>query len=730
MDDNLTEVIDHTDSQGDRLKALTERFNAVNRILNAYNHYNRLMMIEKLRAYIAATREFDKAADEYRLLTVNKAETENSTILNNETIIRLRDESKECEQIIGELSEKHYYEAEATKKLTLLKIEAENCINSLKKKNEELLTKRARIGQCNTIEQTLGIEAEWRLGHINEAIKNMGRLAEKAAFEKHSLVIGINPYEEYNFQLLYDEIIKHGEALRDGAGLFEDINRLLVERESLRGALDNINMLLEGKGKEFEAAEAAFLNLKLELKQDLADWAAGNNRLTVLPDMMEGINNAVNTFKYTDERLSLAPFVNELLFALRGAIDQKIGGKKVYLSMLIEEKGYRQAEIRRLREIEEADISGAARRRNHRASIYNLQVEIGDLVRQIAACETEIGELKAEIADLMDEYIRMPNSDRLAEASDILRSLNNNIKITQIECQNLTNRMIPIENDIQFLNAEIAGLCGRIHLPADIGAFETALKNIRQYGYDLTEFIDKHNNLHMNTIKIIDIKELLETLEKDLDNLIHDEAGIKRRQDSILTEINIIEEHLRASGYEEAIQTIGIKRHRTEEIRNCLDILQKTAGALDSKLKSLNNDIERAQCVKSTRENELSVIRQTLEEEAALMYTDIRELNPNDRGSVNKALNHLELGKRDFASISVEDMEKEVHSRLLDNMRYLTDYSPREANVFKQHTEINLKIKRIIITCMSEGREIGIAALYDRLEKEIEMQRELVISDM
>ena len=727
MDDNLTKAIENVNNKRDQLLALTESFHAAKHILDAYAHYNRLMLIGKLRAYIAAMRESDRAAAEFEQLSLNKTETENGVVLNYETILRLRNENNECEQIISGLTEKHKDEAEATKRLTHLKVEAGIGANFLEKKREDILKKKAQISKCRSAIQTLEVGVEWHLGRINNILTDLSRLADEAAFEKHEhIAMSFKAGEEYDFHSIKEEIIRHNAVLWEGARLFEELGRHHAHISCLKEGLDNINLVLESNSKEFTETDAAFRELKSELNQALADWAAGNTRLTVLPGMIEDMNNAVNSLRFTDERLNLTPFIDELLFALRGAADQKIGARKVYLSGLNEKKSNKQVELRRLREVstKDASIGAAAGESRRQAAIRALQVEIEGFVRQIGDCEAEIEALKTESADLLDEYKRMPNSDKLAETAKVMRNLNVNAGIARIEFENLTNRIIHIEKDIHNLDAQIDKLCGKMCLPAGIEAYKAALDSIRQYNYDLTDLINEHNNLLMNAVKITEMAERFEALETDLDNLTYDAAELERRQGCILTEINAIEEQLRASGYEEAVQIIGAKSHRTEEIRNCLDILQKTAGALETKLKYLDDNIENTRRVKTICQNELAVIKRALEDEAALMYTDVNDLNTDDRNSVNKALNRLELEKRDFMGISVEEMEKEVLSRLYGNLQYLAEYAPKEEEIFEQHSEIGLKIKRVDITCMVEGREIGIAALYSRLEKEVENRRE------
>jgi uncharacterized protein (TIGR02680 family) len=874
----LTEAVENIDNQQNRLTAITESFNAVGRILEAYRYYNRLMMTGKLRAYIASVREFDRAAEEYEKLMANKVETENDITLNNETIERLCGDNIECEQTISALSERHEAEAEAMERLTRLRFESENYADSLRKKNKDTLVKRTRISQSDIAIKTLEAEARWRMSRIDGALKVLEGLADEAAFEEHELMTeSFAECEEFDFLLIKEGLKRHDEALREGVDLLENLARLYAEGDELNKKLDESGKVLKDKNEEFSKAESDFFDIKSNLTQAIDEWAVGNTRLTVLPDMMEGIHNAIKAFKYTDERLHLTPFTDELLSALRGAIDQRIGAKKLQMSWLQEEKNNRQAEIRRLREakeieperlpetvrareylqehgipfapfyklsrfkpdvsetsanrVEEAlwrmgildaivipekyretvlkaaednpgladkymfvfdklpkldkdyDLAGilevdgetglkiladnalkavyygveshtavnasgsfrigaitgtasgeyiskfigaAARERSRQAAIHALQVEIEGLVKRIVLYETEIKELKSETAELMGEYKRMPGTDALTEAAGFMRGLDVGIQIAKSEYESLNSRIVPIKKEIDRLNAKAAALGDQIGLPADIKAYKAALENMRQYSFDLADFIDEHNSLLANVTKTADEIDRLEALKIDLDNLLYDTVELERRQNGVNAEINSVEERLCASGYEEVVRTIGARRHRMEEIKNSLDILRKTSGALESKLSRLIADTETAGQVKAAKEREMAFVKHALEDEAALRFTDIQDLNTDDRGSVSKALNRLELGKRNFVGRSAEDMEKEVHNRLSDNLRYLWEYEPKEEELFERNPEMVLKINRLNITCVAEGRKTGIDALYRLLERKIEIQRGLI----
>ncbi|MDR1559638.1 MAG: hypothetical protein LBS84_08090 [Clostridiales bacterium] len=872
------EEIERIENQKDRLTAVTESYNAVKYVFNAYSHYNRLMMTGKLRAYIAAARESDRTAAEYEQLTANKAETENDIVLNNETIERLQNEDIECERIISALSERHEAEAEATKRLTRLRVEAEESAEYLKKKNNDTLKKKTRINQSVTMIKTLEAEAEWRMCRIGGALTALGRLADEAAFEEHEWMSeAFTNREEFDFPLMKEAIKRHDEALRDGAGILGDAARLRAESDALNQRLERGGAVLKLKEEEFSAAQSDFLDIKLNLTRALDDWAERNTRLTVLPEMMENIHNAVKAFRYTDERLRLTPFIDELLAALRGAIDQRIGAKKVRMSRLNEEKNDKQAEIRRLRELKEIkpdrlpeavrsrkylqehnipftpfykllrfkpdvdesfanrveealwrmgildalvipekyreavlkameenpgsadrymfifdklskpdkdyDLTGVleidgetdaktladnalkavyfgveshttinasgafrlgaltgtvtgeyiskfigeeARQRGRQAAIHALQVEIEGLVKRIAVYDAEIEALQSEKAELMDEYTHMPDTGALTEAARVLRGLDFDLQIAGSENQSLISRLAPLEGDIDSLNGKAAALGDQIRLPADMDVYNTAREIMRMYSFDLADLIDEYNNQRANTARTADETERMETLESDLEDLLYDSLELEGRHNDINAEIKEIEERLRVSGYEEVTRTIGAKRHRVEEIRNSLDILRKTSVALDSKLTRLISEIETAGQVKSAKEREMMFVKRALEDEAALGYTDIQDLNTEDRGSVSKALNRLELGKRDFVGKSAEDMEKEVHNRLIDNLKLLSEYAPIEEELFEQDQEFSLKVKRVNITCTIDGRKMDISALYKLLEKEAGIQRELI----
>ena len=875
----LSIAVEDINKQKDRLLAITEGYNASEHILNAFDHYNRLMMISKLRAYIGAMREFEKAADRVEQLMTDRDETENGIVLNDETIERLRSELAECEHIVSELRVKHENEAEATKRLTRLKIEATNIADSFERKNENFQRKKTQIDQRVEKIKTLESEAEIHMECISNSLEKLSDLAVKSAFEfHHDMIEKFDELKEFDFLPIKEELKKRSDALREGEEVLRGLARLSSDRDFLRKQLDENSEVLEQQNLKFAEAELTLFNQKLELIQSLSDWAFGNSRLTILPDMMGNIEDAVRAYEYTDGSLKLQHFVEELLSALRGAIEQRIGAKKLQKIELQEKKEAKQSEMRLLREareiepdrssetirareqlkkhkipftafykflqfkpdvdektanrVEEAlsrmgildalvipekyretvlrisennggpadkymffsdksakleknyDLSSvlevnkgsdvrilvdnvlksiyynveshttvnasgtfqlghltgtvtdlyvskfigeAARESNRQTAVHALQVEIEGIIKQIDRCDIEIEALRVEIDELNDEYKRMPEMSVLAETAGTMRSLVIDIRVAHYEYERLVERLTPVKDEISGLNERALVLLDQVRLPVGLEAYEDAMRGIYQYNFDLSELIDEHNKF-LAVAREINDKEIIEVLSMELDNLLHDAEEIEHRRDSIDGEIADIMKQLRDSEYEEAVRTIGTKGQRIDEIRNCLEILQKTAGALESKLDHLDEDIEIAENISVVCKRELALIREALANEHNLGYTDAIDLDIDDRGCVNKTLNNLELGKKDFIGKTAEDMEKEVHDQLFINLPYLSEYAPVEEELFQNSLDINHKIKRVDIVCNVKGEKVGLATLHSHLEREIDEQHKLIKS--
>ena len=873
----ISDAVENTDKQKNRLLAMTESYKASEHILNAYDHYNRLVMIGMLRAYIGAIRESERATDRFEQLIADRDETENGIVLNDETIERLRFELTECEHTVRELCEKHENEAEATKRLTRLKIEVTNVADFLKRKSENVHRKKMQINQRVETIKTLESAAESHMERISASLEKLGNLASKSVFEFHNVMIKeFDEFKEFDFLPIKEELAKRWDALREGEEVLRGLARLSADREFLRRQLDENSEVLEQKNLEFAEAEMALFNHKSELIQSLADWAMGNSRLTILTDMMGNITDAVRAYEYTDGSLKLQTFVEELLSALRGAIEQKVGAKKLQKSELQEKKEIKQTEIRQLREareiepdrsteiirsrerlkkhkipftafyrflqfkphvdektanrIEEAlslmgildalvipekcretvlrisennggsvdkymffsdktakleknyDLSNilevnknadarilidnvlksihynvesnttvnssgtfqlghligtvsslyvsrfigeAARESNRQEAIHALQVEIEEIIKQIDRCDLELKALRVEIDDLNDEYRRMPDMGALAETAGIMRSLVIDIRIAHYEYERLVELLTPVKDEISGLNERALTLLDQVRLPVGLEAYEDAMRGICQYNFDLSELIDEHNKL-LTIVGEINNKEILEVLNTELDNLLHDAEEFEHRRDSLNSEIADIMKQLRDSEYEEAARIIGTKRQRIDEIRNCLEILQKTAGALESKLDYLDEDIDSAQNMLSARKRELALVKEALSNEQNLGYIDVSDLALDDRDSVNKTLNNLELGKKDFVGKTAEDMEKEVHDRLFINMHHLYEYAPVEEELFHDSSDVNHRIKRINISYNVKGEKVGLTALNSHLKKEIDDIRKII----
>jgi hypothetical protein len=248
------------------------------------------------------------------------------------------------------------------------------------------------------------------------------------------------------------------------------------------------------------------------------------------------------------------------------------------------------------------------------------------------------------------------------------------------------------------------------------------------YHYGIVDLSDEDRRLSAEKDANAAIAEICEGLRADESELKADIEAFNRRIKLLTAEADGIESQLRSSGYEEAVKMLGERMRRMKEITACRDILLQALGKYGSERNYVDAEFSQWREKKEICSTELAIMKQAVADESALGYTQAGPIDTENRASVDEALNTIELNKHGFVGKGLNDMEAEIHRRLLDSIQYFFAYDMGIVELFEQPPDIAAQIKRIDITCQLDGQPAGLHRLHERLKSCTERQRQAVAS--
>ncbi|MDR1914816.1 MAG: hypothetical protein LBQ68_10110, partial [Clostridiales bacterium] len=254
----------------------------------------------------------------------------------------------------------------------------------------------------------------------------------------------------------------------------------------------------------------------------------------------------------------------------------------------------------------------------------------------------------------------------------------------------------------------------RNHAEQSIERNKKALSDTNQYFWELIALIDERNRLRVELDAQSHDFMRMEEIDEDLAGFLKDYKNLEHRIIALSAELESIRDRLRQNGYDDIVVAINDKSRRMKEITACRDILIHALGKYELQRAHIEADTQKRLAEKSEQEKNIIMLSQALKDEAALGLTDA-VFDPEDRESVNKALNYLEFSKQDFAGRSLQEMELIIHNRLFERAMYLSKLHPQVTERFSQPPGLVTKIRRMEINCELDGELIGLKELYRRM---------------
>ncbi len=374
----------------------------------------------------------------------------------------------------------------------------------------------------------------------------------------------------------------------------------------------------------------------------------------------------------------------------------------------------------------------------HEAGFIGVQAREKNRMDRIAACrealmenETaqrklncEIRELEERIGRLEKEYQELPGDTDLREAARMLSDARRVLKRMREEGDRLDQELQKIMESLKELRRQAAETAQKLYLTCSYEVFcraEEAARGYRQHFYQLRSGHELYLQIH---IHLEELKESLESLDGDLDQIRYEQGSTQRELKKEREEYDSVQEQLKLTDYEQIRQRLD----------SCMEWLQSYPARLQSCVEESTRKQERIRVLEEQDvQNESKLqeykrrgiyLEKCFETERDLNYVELPEEISH---RVQKAAEYLsgECGGQDLDQII-----RNLNQVYFENRGFLTDYQIMQTELFEELSEEaqngDPPAKRLDIVARYQGVRIPFGRLLVHLEEEISQLKDLI----
>ena len=373
-------------------------------------------------------------------------------------------------------------------------------------------------------------------------------------------------------------------------------------------------------------------------------------------------------------------------------------------------------------------IGSEARKEFKQKQISILQEEINILNNEKDGNILKINELENNINQLNEEYKKFPNKEKLEEAYNSLRVNINLLTAITENIEKLENILKEKLEKLKEAKEETANATNNLNFPLTIESYENNLEEAR----NLNELIFEMEKLHNNSIneleKLEGIRETLDSLKQNLDDVLYEKSKLNIKKNTINGKLEAIKQ------MSEGLEDI---EKQMDEVLHALEVFPKEKEKLIADEAKLDNEISKLKESELTiteklknLEKQTKIAKEILEQELSLKYI-IEEYE--EIGTVtNKILS--EFSYFDKENKSKEDYHINLVDKYRENTENLREYNLNIGRLFVQEIEAedNEQIElektrtRSDINCFVNGKKVNLNSLKNYIEETIEETSHLV----
>lgn len=367
----------------------------------------------------------------------------------------------------------------------------------------------------------------------------------------------------------------------------------------------------------------------------------------------------------------------------------------------------------------EAGFLGTKARERKRAAM------IEECIRKLEMLTSEIGKLDAEYENLMrrisvivSEYEGLPDDTDMKATAGMLREAEAQCDILDKERSHLEKYLTELSDKLSEMKKAAAEIAEKLYISCNYNAFKEASGASSEYMQFLAELKAAHE-IYLNSVKYINgLKEQLENVQSDMEDIRYDLTTAQRTISSKNEEFMSVSAQLQLTDYEDIKERLEACVSWLSEYPSMLERCVRSKTENDDEASRLELLIKEYQEKMRICEMKLSYLEKCYMAELKLGYSSIPDELGSDSAQVKRYLGE------DVGSLNRGDIVNDLNRVYFENKGYLNEYSLTQSFLFSEMYDENINIssyspKRNDLTAKYGGVKITFKSLITYLEDEI-----------
>ncbi len=364
--------------------------------------------------------------------------------------------------------------------------------------------------------------------------------------------------------------------------------------------------------------------------------------------------------------------------------------------------------------------------KNNKLKEIKSQVEV--LSNEIININNLTNNLENKISVIELEIKNLPSSKFIDSILYEISNLNMSLEWNDKNQKDLEKELELIDNQLREIKNQILDNQQGLYIPLNLQSYKEVFKNVCNINEILFK-LQKNYNSYISKLEIqYSQKEKIEALQDNIDYLESDKTEKDNELQININNKNTINEILKTKEYtdqkEKLMQLENELNNLNIEKENLIRELSQIETQINYEEKSLNNLLQE----KEQQLKELNVYKEIFLREYKLNY-----VYQNDIIDIDTTIKNILKDIKDKKEMSLSEALDKFYSDYNHYALELNEYSLKNIKLFYDYTTDDEKIKKIYddnvradVTCMYQGIKLNIIKLCEKLENDIEENRDLI----
>ncbi len=512
--------------------------------------------------------------------------------------------------------------------------------------------------------------------------------------------------------------------------LNEDTDRILkennIESISLYKCIEFKEDVSEKIRNNLESSllDLNILNAKIINEADIAKLSHLNTEILYLTKTTKKKNNLLKYFNIQLEKGNpiKEQYVKEILECISIDPDDTVsicanGISKIDVLHAIADNNYKQAFIGYLKRIEVKE-----------QKLKELETKIDLLAKEIVNMDNLIQSNNNKISTIELESTNLPSNIHINTILDKIKDLNITLSWNDKKQKELEKELTIIDNKIKEIKEKINSQKTSIRIPLNLASYNEVLLHVNT----MNEILQNLRITHSSYLSKLELKATYQSsLETVLNNIEYLQA--ENYEKELALKINIqneetINQLLLTEEYQDQKEKLLKIQQALIELSEEKDSLIKEVSSLEKDIEYQENNFTELSLNIQSIEPEMNVYKEIFLREYKLNYIYTEEITEIDT-TIKKIIKEGKEKK----DVSLNDALNNFYSSYNHYSLELSDYSLRNITLFADFEEQDETLKRIYqaniradITAMYQGIKVNIIELSQKLENDIEENKDLI----